>query len=218
MSHSYFRVVRAFCPVMTCGAVLAVLLGTAEVALCQGWQTYQGNAAHDGYVPCQIDPLRLSVTWTCNAASSGRIATDGRTVIKGNGTTLSALDAFSGSTLWSISGAFSEPAISDGIAYVTTSTQGMSGLFNWFNAYSIADGSLIFTTHLDTQWDTYFTTAGPEGVYIGSGKYGGIYGFDKATGSQLFGYHSGFGSGTDDWTPSVTDTVVLAYVNPCELL
>ena len=157
MSHSYFRVVRAFCPVMTCGAVLAVLLGTAEVALCQGWQTYQGNAAHDGYVPCQIDPLRLSVTWTCNAASSGRIATDGRTVIKGNGTTLSALDAFSGSTLWSISGDFSEPAISDGIAYVTTSTQGMSGLFNWFNAYSIADGSLIFTTHLDTQWDTYFT-------------------------------------------------------------
>jgi hypothetical protein len=183
------------------------------------WSTFQGNAAHTGYVPVSVDPNRFSTRWTIPTVSgagsnfyglpTAPTTAGGQFFVAGNNT-LYARREFDGSLAWQydFSGlqfpSVNPPAVSDGVVYIAAGQQLSTFLF----AFNAADGSLGFKAPMSSQWEHYLApTIGAQGVYTNAGTYGGLFAFDRS-GQQLF-----FGSmaQTSMWTPAVDATGVYSY-------
>ncbi len=182
------------------------------------WSQFQGNAAHTGFVPIDLDPNSFSARWQQPAqdipVSYGNLntltATNGIFYI-GGGTTLYARRESDSTLVWSydFSGlqfpSVNPPAIDSGVVYVAAGQQSSTYLF----AFNASDGSLVFKSAMSSQWEHYLApTIGPKGVYTNAGTYGGMYGFDR-TGQQLF--FAGMLPQTSQWTPAVDADAVYTY-------
>jgi hypothetical protein len=183
------------------------------------WQTFQGNAAHTGFVPATISPDLLVTRWqqgvTSNVYFNGTVnlatvtASNGLFYIAG-GNVLQARQESDASLVWSydFSGlqfpSANPPAVSNGVVYVAAGQQSSTYMF----AFDAATGALTFKSPMSSQWENYLApTIGPDGVYTNAGTYGGIYGF-TTTGQQLF--FTGLAQ-QSAWTPAVDSTTVYAY-------
>ncbi|MBW8824723.1 MAG: PQQ-binding-like beta-propeller repeat protein, partial [Xanthomonadales bacterium] len=135
------------------------------VAGLGAWSTYQGNAAHTGFVPASFDVAKFTRRWSVPAPSRyGRdlngAAIDNGTVFivrydAAGGTDLLAISEAAGMQLWRKSfGAdvrVNSPAVGNGQVYVTTS--GTADTFLW--AFDQRTGALLSKTSLSTQLKTY---------------------------------------------------------------
>jgi hypothetical protein len=182
------------------------------------WTMFQGNAAHTGYVPVDLDPNTFSTRWQTPAIDipvdfGGNLntltASNGLLFI-GGATTLYARKEFDNSGVWSydFSGlqfpSVNPPSVAAGIVYVAAGQQQSTYMF----AFGAADGTLVFKTPMSSQWEHYLAPAiGPQGVYTNAGSYGGLYGFDTA-GQQLF--FAGMPQ-TSEWTPAADAHAVYTY-------
>ncbi len=115
---------------------------------------FQGNAAHTGYVPVDLDPNAFSTRWQTPAidipvsypANLNTItASDGQLFI-GGGTSLYARKEFDGSTVWQYdfssltSPSVNPPSVVNGIVYVAAGQEPSTYMF----AFNASDGSLVF--------------------------------------------------------------------------
>lgn len=183
------------------------------------WATFQGNAAHTGYVPVTLDPNQFGTRWQLTVPAFlyfndlFNLATvttaNGKFYIAGNNA-ITAHSEFDGSTIWSYSFAgmpspgVNPPAVSDGVVYVVAGQQSSTSMF----AFDANDGSLIFRSAMSSQGENYLApTVGASGVYTNAGTYGGLYAFDPQ-GTQLY-----FGTVAQQstWTPAVDASSVYAY-------
>lgn len=186
------------------------------------WTTFQGNAAHTGYVPVTLDPNAFTTRWQTAAVSSpiSSYYPLGNTLTTSNGQfyvadsntkTLYARSELDGSTVWQFSVAsqvnpsVNPPAIANGTVYMVAGQQGSTTMF----ALNATTGSLVFQAPMASQWDHYLApTISASGVsYTDGGTYGGMYAFDP-TGTQL--YFSAMAQ-TDLWTPAVDASGVYTY-------
>ncbi|HVN47129.1 MAG TPA: PQQ-binding-like beta-propeller repeat protein [Steroidobacteraceae bacterium] len=182
------------------------------------WTMFQGNAAHTGYVPVDLDPNRFSTRWQAPAfpaADSSYIhmpATANGEVFVAGGNVLYARQESDGSLLWQHD--FSDlafpsvnpPAVANGIVYVAAGQQTSTYLF----AFKAADGTLVFQAPMSSQWEHYLApTIGAAGIYTDAGEYGGLYAF-TASGQQLFFASMGQ---TSEWTPAADADHIYAYTN-----
>jgi outer membrane protein assembly factor BamB len=187
------------------------------------WQTFQGNPAHTGYVPANIEIDELSTRWSLAATGmgmggylgyTGTIMTAGERFFTSTAATrtVHARDEFDGREVWRYD--FSDlqypsvnpPAIANGTVYVAAGQQSST----YMHAFDAADGGLIFKAPMSSQWENYFApTVGPEGVYTNAGSYGGMYGFTPG-GQQLF-----FATlaQTGAWSPAVDNSGVYTYTD-----
>lgn len=183
------------------------------------WSTFQGNAAHTGYVPVALDPNRANTRWQIVVPAflyhngNFNLATvtteGGRFFVAGNNA-VTARSEHDGSTLWTYSFAglpypsVNPPAVRNGTVYVAAGQQSSTYLF----ALNATDGTVQFRSAMSSQWEHYFApTVGPLGVYTNAGTYGGLYAFNTQ-GTRLF---TGGTAQQSSWTPAVDSSAVYAY-------
>lgn len=183
------------------------------------WVTFQGNAAHTGYVPVTLDPNQFGTRWQLGVPAflffNGlfNLATvttsSGNFYIAGNNA-VTAHSEFDGSTIWSYSFAgltfpsVNPPAVSNGTVYVAAGQQSSTYMFG----LDATNGSVKFRSAMSSQWENYLApTVGSSGVYTNAGTYGGLYAFDSQ-GSPLY---SGATAQQSAWTPAVDASGVYAY-------
>lgn len=183
------------------------------------WATFQGNAAHTGYVPVTLDPNQFGTRWKLVVPTflyfNGlfNLATvttaSGKFYIAGSNA-VTAHREFDGSTIWSYSFAglpfpsVNPPAVSDGIVYVAAGQQSSTYMFG----LDANNGSVKFRSAMSSQWENYLApTVGASGVYTNAGTYGGLYAFDSQ-GNPLY---TGAAAQQSAWTPAVDASGVYAY-------
>ena len=182
------------------------------------WTMFQGNPAHTGYVPVDVDPNQFSTRWQVPAfpaADSSYIhmpATAGGQLFISGGNILYARKELDGSLVWKhdFSGlpfpSVNPPSVANGVVYVAAGQQSSTYMF----AFKVADGTLVFQSQMSSQWEHYLApTLGAQGIYTNAGTYGGLYAFNPS-GQQLFFANMGQ---TSEWTPAVDAGHVYAYTN-----
>lgn len=183
------------------------------------WATFQGNAAHTGYVPVKLDPNQFSTRWQIPVPAFvyfnglfnlATVTTEGGNFYIAGANAVNAHNEYDGSTLWtySFSGlpnpSVNPPAVSNGIVYVAAGQQSSTYMF----ALDARNGSVLFRSPMSSQWENYLApTVGPSGVYTNAGTYGGLYAFNSQ-GTQLYFAPTAQQSA---WTPAIDSGAVYAY-------
>lgn len=178
------------------------------------WTTFQGNPRHTGYVDATLDPVGFRERWIATpiagAAYYPPTTGGGRLYLAMNASfskqQIVALNPSDGSQQWvrdfgPIFG-INQPTYDGGTVYLTSG--GHQDTYMW--ALNEADGSLRFQTPFASQWEHWKApvVAGSTIVTAG-GSYGGMYGFDRATGKQTFFLT---GPQVDGWAPAAADGMV----------
>ncbi len=183
------------------------------------WATFQGNAAHTGYVPVTLDPNQFDTRWQISVPAFlyfnslfnlATVTTEGGNFYIAGANAVTAHSEYDGSTLWSYSfsglpyPSVNPPAVSNGVVYVAAGQQTSTYMF----ALDASNGSVLFRSAMSSQWENYLApTVGPSGVYTNAGTYGGLYAFNFQ-GDQLY-----FASTAQQstWTPAIDSGSVYAY-------
>lgn len=184
-----------------------------KLPLASPWSTYQGNAAHTGFVPGSLDATTFSRRWSWGQQASSVAVEDGRIFSTAPDTSghwiLTALSEASGAILWSqdmgLLSKVNPPAVSNGKVYLTST--GHSDTFMWM--FDAATGSLLGQQAMSSQWESYLSPTVLNGaVYTESGYYGGA---SKFTNDTLQHQWSVALQQYDMWTPAVDAQYVYAY-------
>lgn len=183
------------------------------------WATFQGNAAHTGYVPVTLNPNQFSTRWQISAPTFlynngmfnlATVTTEGGRFYIAGDNAVTAHSEHDGSTLWSYSfsgltfPSVNPPAVKNGTVYVAAGQQSSTYMFG----LDASDGTLQFRSAMSSQWQNYLApTVGLSGVYTNAGMFGGLYAFNTR-GTMLY-----FGSTAQQstWTPAVDSGSVYAY-------
>jgi hypothetical protein len=203
---------------VTASTLIAVLSRpVADWSRATPWNTYQGNAAHTGFMDVTVDPLAFSTAWTATVQNftplnpvveaAGRVVTSSLAYF---GTQrVWALGAASGTVAWShdfgaIHGVH-EPAFANGTVYLTTSGHGDSYLY----AFDAATGAQRFRSSYGNQWSRYYAPVVVNArVFMAGGDYDGMYAFDATSGARHWFFATNQYS---EWTPAVAAGVVYAH-------
>lgn len=182
------------------------------------WNMFQGNAAHTGYVPVEIDPNSFSTRLlgpTLNNQNgynypAKTLTTNAGRIFLSYDTKLRALNEHDASELWNhefssyLFANVNPPAAGNGMVFVASGQQSATYMY----AFNEVSGAPVFQSQMSSQWESYLApTIGPLGVYTNAGTYGGLYGFNFA-GQQLF--FAGLNQ-QSDWTPAVNAASVYSY-------
>ncbi|MFL6635821.1 MAG: PQQ-binding-like beta-propeller repeat protein [Massilia sp.] len=185
------------------------------------WSTYQGNAAHTGFVAASFDVAKFSRRWNIPAISgsmqplNGAASDNGmvfvtRTDASGRAEVVAISEA-SGAEAWRTSlGAMhhvNPPAAGNRQVYVTTT--GHEDSFLW--VFDQRTGALQSKASLSSQWENYMapTVVGTD-VYTEDGYYGGLSKFSSVNGSRT--WSAGMPQ-YDSWTPAVDVSNAYAYMS-----
>ena len=183
------------------------------------WPMMGRDAAHTGFYPGSLNGQTLSQAWTLQVAPQ---ALNQVSIAEGkvfatpdiyfNETQLSAVDLTTGTLAWkklwpvqarSLNG----PAYFGGVLYVQRGNHSSDSQLWALNA---TDGSTKWNTPFSAQWEEYLPpTVTDTSVFTAGGSYGGTYGYNRTTGSQLF-----FTSldQYDGWTPSFYNGKAYSFV------
>lgn len=181
------------------------------------WPTMGGNPGHTGHYPAPLGAGNFVATWT---QSFGRqlnqvAIADGRVFVTPyiyfNETYATALRLDTGAIEWrkDFNQAFSinAPAWHDGVVYLQRGNHSSDSQL-W--ALDAATGATRWSSPFSAQWGRYQAPAVTDSaVYVNGGSYGGVYGYNRASGAQLF--FQGLRQ-YDNWTPAYHDGVVYTYV------
>jgi outer membrane protein assembly factor BamB len=197
------------------------LTALVPVAGLGAWSTYQGNAAHTGFVPASFDVAKFSRRWNIPAGSNYSQPLDGaasdngivfvtRTDATGSADVV-ALSEATGKEVWRTSLGkihhVNAPAAGNGQVYVTTT--GHEDTFMWM--FDQRNGTLLSKTSMSSQWENYMapTVVGTD-VYTESGYYGGMSKFSSVSGSLTWWANL---PQYDSWTPAVDARYAYGYMS-----
>lgn len=185
------------------------------------WTTYQGNAAHTGFVDASFDPAAFSRRWhlpniTNYSNSYASTALDGGRaffVRRGvaNHRELLAVSEDTGELAWKVDlgllNQVNPPAAANGRVYVTSTGQADSYLWG----YDQATGALLKKLVMSSQWPDYSapTIFGTD-VYSINGGQGGIAKYSDAEGK--FSWSVGL-TVDQGWSPATDGGFVYNYAD-----
>lgn len=174
------------------------------------WSTFQGNNAHTGYVPVEVQADKIGLRWKRGLVNnpSGSGATTLAPLVTANGllytTDASSLTAYKeldgtrawkydfGTTSYYAAGA---PSVSNGVVYAVGSLTDGSYMF----AFDAASGTVRFRARAASYYERLSSSIVQDGViYANGGSYNGMFGF-SATGETLFNTGSSISS---LWAPA----------------
>ncbi len=223
------RVQLRMCADAGCAAPIANAQTTVSYTVRLGWknpgdwETFQGNARHDGYVPVILDARRFQKIWEWQRGNPGTVLrgvnavaiANGRVYVSEDGyfpsvISLYSLDESTGSQVWRQDWqsypALNPPAVSDGRVYVATTGHQQTLLWS-FDALT---GEARSQAQFAGQWPHVLAPTVSDGtVYTNGGYYGGgVYAFSVADASLRW---SRFAGDDDMTTPAVQDDKVYFY-------
>lgn len=197
------------------------------------WPTFQGNAAHTGYVPISLDSEGFELKWDQTlveavplnpvTAADGKVFVSLDASIKTTEGTLFALNAENGDELWRNDfgsvGTLNPPSYAGGRVYIQSIQEGGYSGPSFLRAFDANTGGLAFESDFEAQQDGYYAPTIYDGtLYMSGGYYGGIYAYNASNGSMIqqtndyqLPYYTD-GTAYDEWTPAVNDQYVFAYV------
>ena len=216
---------------------ISVSIGIADGALAEPkwWSQHQGDAAHSGYLPRHINPLRITPLWTKTKTSLVQtslyegVATDSSFVyLSGTNSNFGtnsvlALDRSTGLWVWeqrlfpTIPGqswGLSAPSAENGMVYAhryghSGSPSGGSGNSPRMLGMQAQNGAMVFSTAHAGQWSSGCRpTVEGEMIFGEAGYYGGMEGYNATTGATA--WFSNFVSSDSD-IPSANSTHVFSY-------
>jgi outer membrane protein assembly factor BamB len=175
------------------------------------WTMFGNGPAHTGYQSTTLGASSYQPGWTMSyqptsttlnqaAISGGEVFV---TPYEYFGTTyLSGLDASTGAELWrhAFTSAYSinPPSVNLGKVYAERCDNSGDSQLWCIDAIS---GATTWSAPIGAQWERYLApTIYNNSVWVDGGSYGGLYGFNTATGSQLF-FNSSLEQ-YDQWTPA----------------
>jgi outer membrane protein assembly factor BamB len=174
------------------------------------WSTFQGNNAHTGYVPVEVQADKIGLRWKRGLVSnpSGSGTTTVAPLVTANGllyvsdaTSLTAYKEADGTRAWKYEfGATSyyspsAPSVFNGVVYTGGSLSDASYMF----AFDAATGTVRFRARAGQYYDRLSSPVVQDSViYTNGNSYSGLYGF-SATGETLFNTGS---SQTSIWAPA----------------
>jgi uncharacterized protein YjdB len=181
---------------------------TANWSRATDWSTFQGNAQHSAFVDATIDPGSFVERWVTTPIANGgyyQPTTGGgrlylSTSFYFGGQKVLALNPTNGAQLWArdfgeIYG-INQVTYDGGFVYLTSG--GHEDTYLW--SLNAADGTLKYQTAFDSQWEHWMAPViSGSTIVTAGGYYGGMYGFDRASGTKLF-FNSG--TQTDNWGPA----------------
>ena len=182
------------------------------------WPTMGNGADHTGYYPASLGGLTLTQNWALTfdlplnqvAIAEGKVFATRD--IYSHAATLTAVDLPSGMVLWRKelpqAASTNGPSYRDGKVYFQRGNHA-SDTQLW--SVSAADGSTIWSQSFAAQWQEYLPAAVTDtSVFINGGYYGGMYGYQRDTGTQLFFHQL---PQVDGWTPTVGNQTLYTCVN-----
>jgi outer membrane protein assembly factor BamB len=203
---------------VTCAAGSSCLGGVCQTA-ASDWQMFGHDSAHSGNNPVELGRPPMVGAWTATIAAAGNalhpVVAEGGTAfvtyekLPGPGSApLVAVSLSDGSFLWMVdfgANTIGHPAVVGGTVYVQTT--GVSSL----SALDAATGAVRWNAPFDSQAFNYWApTVGGSMVYINGGRYGGMYGFQVADGSQVF--FDPHLPQSDSWSPTFFANVLYSFV------
>ncbi|QJE01821.1 PQQ-binding-like beta-propeller repeat protein [Massilia forsythiae] len=210
------------------GTVAANVTALSGLANARDWSGFQGDASHTGMVPVTLAPASFTARWTHETPAIGAEQLRISDIATGNGLiyfstnprytekrgyALFALKEQDGTEAWRRD--FSSlpypstnaPAFANGRIFMSAGSQTSSS----FYAFDAANGTTLFAKTVSEQWNRYPAPAVfGNGVYLGGGIYGGMYGFDANSGMQRWLINE---RQVGNWTPAVDETHVYNYQN-----
>lgn len=197
------------------------------------WTQYQGNAAHNGYVPVSIAASEIQQLWSVSNAELGQssllsgVVTDADHVyltgkVSSSTWQVLALHRQTGGESWRQSfvpygSSLSQPSVGNGMVYVHQwGHSGISGgnpaQYPYLMGINALSGDMEFATSHSGQWSSGSrpTVAGTQ-VFAAGGYYGGLDGYNGVTGD-----HSWFSNVNQQygWIPAADDDRVYVYMGP----
>jgi hypothetical protein len=186
------------------------------------WSTYQGNAAHTGFVAASFDPTVFSRRWKMPSVASfasnySSIAVDGGRAFfvrraANNRWELVAVSEDTGAVAWTVDmgtlASVNPPAAANGRVYLTSTGHGDT--FLW--VYEQATGAKVKQLTMNSQWPNYSapTVFGTD-VYTISGYYGGMSKYSDQTGSfSWYGSVSPYAG----WAPATDGRFAYSFSTP----
>ncbi len=187
------------------------------------WWTFGYDSSHSGYNPAELGVPPMTGQWATTIASPAALspacAEEGRAFVTygaaGSASKMVAIGLSDGSVLWTHDfGAVSSvghPTVVRGTVYVQTNKGlGANATSNLW-ALDATSGDVRWAAPFDSQFDNFWApTVGGSAVYIDGGRYGGLYGFRVADGTQMFFYGGLYQA--DSWTPGFHAGVLYSYV------
>ena len=186
------------------------LTALSTLAGAGDWPTLQGNNAHTGYVPVEVQADKIGLRWkrglTTAPSNSGTTAVAAPVTANGllytsDATSLTAYKELDGSRVWKYEFgttsyyAPSAPSVFNGVVYTVGSLTDGSYLF----AFDAATGTVRFRARAGQYYDRLSSPIVQDGViYTNGSSYSGLYGF-SATGETLFNTGS---SQASAWGPA----------------
>ena len=171
-------------------------VGGSATSLAGDWATFGNGPAHSGYFPGGLGNASFSTRWVTNIAGISealqQVAVGGGkifvTPIQYFATSyLAALNEADGHPLWKYdfvsAYAINPPTYDSGNVYVQRSDSSSTALWS----FDATTGVTNWVTRHGAQFENYFAPTVAAGhVWVNGGTYGGMYGFNQATGAQLF--------------------------------
>lgn len=189
---------------------------TISATLGRSWPTFGASPEHTGYLPVRLGATAFTQRWQTNLTKAAHqlVIADGKVIANlktsFQDSAMIALDSATGGELWrsTITGAayVNPPTWHDGSVYYQYTYQTSSRLYKMNGLTGATDWQSPFST----QWGQFLAPAvDSSGVFVNGGYYGGMYGFNPTTGTQLF-FNSSLGS-SDQWTPTLHDGGLFSF-------
>jgi outer membrane protein assembly factor BamB len=222
------------------GALVAALL--AGPAAAQTWNQFQGSEAHTGAVQLSVDPYRIAPKWTASVGALNAtsvipgVVYDGTkvyvSVYRGTNPAngyykyeLVGVNATTGVRLWgspaeSYAGGYSAPAVSIADGRVYAQMAGHSGIsggnptqYPYLIGVNTATGAQSSAVSYQSQWgENNQPTISGGRVFAMAGYYGGMEGYNSATGSRVW-LNTAMPQQTD-FIPAADANYVYVYMGP----
>ncbi len=182
------------------------------------WPMMGRETAHSSYYPASLGGRTFTANWQFpfgQALNQVSVA-DGKVFVTPNiyfnSTHVSAVRLSSGTLAWrkdfTTARSLTGPSYYQGVIYLQRGNHSSDSQLWAINAET---GTAVWSAPFSAQWETYQPpTVTDSSVYINAGYYGGIYGFNRSTGAQLF-----FQSlpQVDGWTPAYSQSTVYTFVS-----
>ena len=181
------------------------------------WETFGSNMQHTGENAAEMAKPPGTLAWTLALGStlSPVVVAGGRFYVSGAAPgghpTLWARNVSDGSPVWSydFGSVFSagHPTVSGGRVYAAHCNAGTTKLW----VFDAVNGVPAWTAPMSAQWEYYWAPVVADGrVYSNGGSYGGLYGFDGVSGSQLF--FNNTLEQYDEWSPAFGNGAIYSFV------
>ncbi len=186
------------------------------------WSTFQGNAAHTGFVAASFDPMAFSRRWkvpslTNYGGNYSSMAVDGGRAFLVRRADFSnwelvAVSEDTGAVEWKVNlGALHQvnpPAVGNGRVYLTSS--GHQDTFMW--VFEQATGAKLKQVTMSGQWPSYSApTVFGSDVYTINGYFGGLSKYSDQTGSFSW---DGSVASYEGWSPATDGRFAYSFSMP----